>query len=173
MTHSLGEVAPEFIGDGHFVAPNATVIGNVRLQPNSSVWFNTVIRGDNEPIEVGEGSNVQDGCILHTDPGYPLTIGTGVTVGHRVTLHGCTIGDNSLIGIGSTVLNGATIGNNCLVGAHALITEGKSFEDGTLILGSPAKVVRELTDEEIAGMKVSASRYVQNAARFASSLAEA
>ena len=170
MTHSLGELAPEFVGDGHFIAPNATVIGNVRLQPNSSVWFNTVIRGDNELIEVGAGSNVQDGCILHTDPGYPLTIGAGVTVGHRVMLHGCTIGDNSLIGIGSTILNGATIGKNCLVGAHALVTEGKSFPDGSLILGSPAKVVRELTDEEIAGMKVSASHYVENAARFATSL---
>ena len=170
MIHTLGDVTPELIGDGQFIAHNATVIGNVRLLKNSSVWFNTVIRGDNEPIEVGEGSNVQDGCILHTDPGFPLTIGTGVTVGHRVMLHGCTIGDNSLIGIGSTVLNGATIGNNCLVGAHALITEGKTFPDGSLILGSPAKVTRELTDEEIAGMRASATRYVENAARFATSL---
>ncbi|MEJ2128632.1 MAG: gamma carbonic anhydrase family protein [Woeseiaceae bacterium] len=170
MIQSLGDHTPELIGAEHFVADNATVIGNVRLLPKSSVWFNTVIRGDNEPIQVGEGSNVQDGCILHTDPGFPLTIGAGVTVGHRVMLHGCTIGDNSLIGIGSTVLNGARIGNNCLVGAHSLVTEGKSYPDGSLILGSPARVVRELTDAEIAGIKVSASHYVENAAMFKTSL---
>jgi carbonic anhydrase/acetyltransferase-like protein (isoleucine patch superfamily) len=173
VIQALGEHSPELVGDGHFIADNATVIGNVRLLSKSSVWFNTVIRGDNEPIEVGEGSNVQDGCILHTDPGFPLTIGAGVTVGHRVMLHGCTIGDNSLIGIGSTVLNGAKIGTNCLVGAHSLVTEGKSFPDGSLILGSPAKVVRELTAEEIAGIKLSASHYVGNAARFATSLRDA
>lgn len=166
MIRSLGEHSPELIGGGHFIADNATVIGNVRLLPKSSVWFNTVIRGDNDSIEVGAGSNVQDGCILHTDPGFPLTIGAGVTVGHRVMLHGCTIGDNSLIGIGSTVLNGARIGRNCLIGAHSLVTEGKSFPDGSLILGSPAKVIRELTDEEIASNRASASRYVGNAARF-------
>jgi carbonic anhydrase/acetyltransferase-like protein (isoleucine patch superfamily) len=170
VIHTLGDQTPELTGDGHFVAHNATVIGNVRLLSQSSVWFNTVIRGDNELIEIGARSNIQDGCILHTDPGFPLRIGSGVTVGHRVMLHGCTIGDNSLIGIGSTILNGATIGNNCLVGAHALVTEGKSFPDGSLILGAPAKVVRELSEDEIAGMKQSASHYVDNAARFASSL---
>jgi len=173
VIHPLGDQTPELTGDGHFVAHNATVIGNVRLRSQSSVWFNTVIRGDNELIEVGAGSNVQDGCILHTDPGFPLRIGSGVTVGHRVMLHGCTIGDNSLIGIGSTILNGTTIGNNCLVGAHALVTEGKSFPDGSLILGAPAKVVRELSEDEIAGMKQSASHYVDNAARFASELRDA
>ncbi len=170
MIHALGDVSPELEGDGHFVAHNATVIGNVRLKSNTSVWFNSVIRGDNELIEVGAGSNVQDGCILHTDPSYPLHIGEGVTVGHRVMLHGCTIGDHSLIGIGSTVLNGARIGRQCLVGAHALITEGKSFPDGSLILGSPAKVVRQLTDEEIAALRESAEHYVNNAARFAEML---
>jgi carbonic anhydrase/acetyltransferase-like protein (isoleucine patch superfamily) len=170
VIYALGDRSPELIGDGHFVAASATIIGHVRLQPKASVWFNCVLRGDNEPIEVGAGSNVQDGCVLHTDPGFPLTIGAGVTVGHKVMLHGCTIGDNSLIGIGSTILNGADIGSNCLVGAHSLVTEGKTFPDGSLILGSPAKVVRKLTDEEIAGMRESASRYVTNAARYNSSL---
>ena len=170
MIYVLGERTPVLEGDGHFIAENATVIGNVLLKAESSVWFNCVLRGDNELIEVGEGSNVQDGCVLHTDPGFPLTIGSGVTVGHKVMLHGCTIGNNSLIGIGSTVLNGATIGNNCLVGANALVTQGKSFPDCSLILGAPAKVVRDLTDEEIAGMKESASRYVENAARFRTDL---
>jgi len=166
VIYSLGERTPVLEGDGHFIAENATVIGNVLLKANSSVWFNGVLRGDNELIEVGAGSNIQDGCVLHTDPGFPLTIGKGVTVGHKVMLHGCTVGNNSLIGIGSTILNGAKIGNNCLVGAHALVTEGKSFPDGSLILGTPAKVVRDLTDEEISGMKESASHYVENAARF-------
>ena len=170
MIYALGDQSPELLGDGHFVAESATVIGRVRLQPEASVWFNCVLRGDNEPIEVGAGSNVQDGCVLHTDPGFPLTIGAGVTVGHKVMLHGCKIGDNSLIGIGSTILNGAIIGSNCLVGAHSLVTEGKSFPDGSLILGSPAKFVRQLTDEEIAGMAESARRYVSNAARYTLSL---
>ena len=170
MIYALGDRSPELVGDGHFVAPNATVIGHVRLLPEASVWFNCVLRGDNEPIEVGAGSNVQDGCVLHTDPGFPLTIGANVTVGHKVMLHGCTIGDNSLVGIGSTILNGATIGRHCLVGAHSLVTEGKSFPDGSLILGSPARVLRELSDEEIAGMTESARHYVANAARFNTSL---
>ncbi|MDJ0905047.1 MAG: gamma carbonic anhydrase family protein [Woeseiaceae bacterium] len=173
MIYALGDRSPELVGEGHFVAPNATVIGLVRLLPEASVWFNCVLRGDNELIEVGSGSNVQDGCVLHTDPGFPLTIGAGVTVGHKVMLHGCAIGDHSLVGIGSTILNGATIGRNCLVGAHSLVTEGKSFPDGSLILGSPARVLRALSDEEIAAMKESARHYVANAARFASSLREA
>ena len=170
MIYALGERTPELVGDGHFVAESATVIGNVRLLKNASVWFNSVLRGDNEPIEVGEGSNVQDSCVLHADPGFPLRIGENVTVGHMVMLHGCTIGPNSLIGIGSTILNGATIGKNCLVGAHSLITEGKSFPDGSLIIGSPARVLRELTDEEIAGMRKSAEHYVENAARHRAGL---
>ena len=173
MIYALEGEAPELLGDTHFVAPNATLIGRVRLHPDASVWFNCVLRGDNEWIEVGQGSNVQDGCVLHTDPGFPLTIGQGVTVGHKVMLHGCTIGDNALIGIGSTILNGATVGENCLVGAHALITEGKSFPDGSLILGSPARVARELSDAEIAAMRESASHYVANATRYLSGLAEA
>ena len=173
MIHSLGEVAPELIGDGHYVAHTATVVGNVRLHPNTSIWFNCVVRGDNDLIEIGAGSNIQDGSVLHTDPGFPLNIGSSVTVGHKVMLHGCTIGENSLIGIGSTVLNGARIGNNCLVGAGALITEGKSFDDGKLILGSPARAVRDLSDDEIASIKEAASHYIENAARFRRSLREA
>ena len=170
MIYSLAGRAPELVGEGHFIAPNATVIGNVKLLPNASIWFNCVLRGDNEPIEVGEGSNVQDGCVLHTDPGFPLRIGKHVTIGHKVMLHGCTIDENSLIGIGSIVLNGARIGKNCLVGANSLVTEGKTFPDGSLIIGSPARVVRELTEEEIDGMRESAAHYVDNAARFNSSL---
>lgn len=173
MIYTLGDRSPELVGGGHFVATNATVIGHVRLLPDASVWFQSVLRGDNEPIEIGAGSNVQDGCVLHTDPGFPLKIGAGVTVGHQAMLHGCTIGDNSLIGIGSTILNGATIGRHCLVGAHSLVTEGKSFPDGSLILGSPARAVRELDDAEIAGITESARRYVANAARYNTSLQEA
>lgn len=170
MNYSLDGQQPEFDGDAHFVAPDATLIGKVRLRDRASVWFGSVLRGDCEWIEVGPGSNIQDGCVLHTDPGFPLTIGKGVTVGHRVMLHGCTVGDHSLIGIGSTILNGASIGKHCLVGAHALVTEGKTFADGSLILGAPAKRVRDLTAEEIAGLRESASHYVDNAARYATSL---
>jgi len=164
--YTLEERSPVLEGAGHFIADNATVIGNVHLRSESSVWFNCVIRGDNELIIVGARSNIQDGSVLHTDPGFPMTIGSGVTVGHKVMLHGCTIGDNSLIGIGSTVLNGATIGKNCLVGAHALVTQGESFPDGSLILGTPAKAVRDLTDKEIASLTESADHYVINATRF-------
>jgi carbonic anhydrase/acetyltransferase-like protein (isoleucine patch superfamily) len=170
---TLGERVPELVGEGHFIADNASVIGRVRLLEKASVWFNCVLRGDNELIEVGRESNVQDGSVLHTDPGVPLRIGDGTTIGHMVMLHGCTIGNNSLIGIGSVVLNGAHIGDNCLVGANALVTEGKSFPDGSLILGTPAKVVRQLTDDEIAGCRDSAKHYVSNAARFAADLAPA
>lgn len=168
--YALGERTPVLEGDGHFIAENATVIGDVRLGSESSVWFSCVIRGDNEQIVVGARSNIQDGSVLHTDPGFPLTIGSGVTVGHKVMLHGCTIGENSLVGIGSTILNGATIGKNCLVGAHALVTEGKSFPDGSLIFGAPAKAVRDLTGEEIASLAESADHYVDNATRFCSAL---
>jgi len=173
VIYSLGERTPVLEGSGHFVAENATVIGYVRLQDRASVWFNCVLRGDNECIDIGAGSNVQDGAVLHTDLGFPLTVGRDVTLGHMVMLHGCTIGNNSLVGIGSTILNGATIGDNCLVGAQALVTEGKSFPDGSLILGSPAKVARQLTAEEIAGITQSAQHYVNNATRFSQSLREA
>lgn len=168
---ALGDRAPVLEGGGHFVADNATIIGSVRLKNQSSIWFNCVLRGDNDWLEVGERSNVQDGCILHTDPGIPLVIGNGVTVGHRVMLHGCQVGDNSLIGIGSTLLNGSVIGRNCIVGAHSLVTEGKEFPDGSLILGSPARVARELSAEEIAHIGWSADVYVENAERFNEQLA--
>jgi len=170
MIASLGDRKPELIGDGQFVADNANVIGSVRLKANTSVWYNVVIRGDNDWIEIGENSNIQDGSVLHTDPGFPLTIGSGVTVGHMVMLHGCDIGDNSLIGIGSTLLNGAKIGKDSLVGAHALITEGKEFPDGVLILGSPAKIVRELEADEIEKLKFPAQIYVDNGKRFSREL---
>ena len=166
MIRALGDRQPVLEGSGHFIAENATIVGSVRLRDCSSVWFNSVLRGDNDWLEIGERSNVQDGCVLHTDPGIPLIIGDGVTIGHMAMLHGCTIGPDSLIGIGSTVLNGASIGKNCIVGAHALVTEDKTFPDGSLILGSPAKVVRELEPQEIAQIAASAEIYVANARRF-------
>lgn len=170
MIYTLGDRAPEFEGTGHFVADNATIIGSVRLRDKASVWFNCVLRGDNDWLVVGERSNIQDGSVLHTDEGIELIIGDGVTVGHKVMLHGCEIGNNSLIGIGSTILNGARIGNNCVVGAHSLVTENKTFPDGSLILGAPAKVVRELSEEEIAHVRWSADVYVKNTERFSSDL---
>ena len=166
MIYTLGERSPEFEGSDHFVADNATVIGNVRLRDKASVWFNCVLRGDNDWLVVGERSNIQDGSILHTDDGIELVVGDGVTVGHKVMLHGCVIGDNSLIGIGSTILNGARIGANSIVGASSLVTENKSFPDGSLIMGSPARVVRELSDEEVGYIRLSAQVYVDNAKRF-------
>ncbi|MDH3909601.1 MAG: gamma carbonic anhydrase family protein [Gammaproteobacteria bacterium] len=170
MIHALGDRAPEFQGAGHFVADSASIIGSVRLEDRASIWFNCVLRGDNDWLVVGERSNIQDGAVLHTDPGFELKIGNGVTVGHKAVLHGCKIGNNSLIGIGSTILNGARIGNNCLVGAHALVTENKEFPDGSLILGAPAQSVRKLREEEIQHIRWSADIYVRNAARFNSDL---
>lgn len=166
MICGLGDNEPERVGDGHFVADSAILIGKVRLLPAASVWFNCVLRGDNDRIEVGQASNVQDGCVLHTDPGMPLTIGNDVTIGHRVMLHSCTIGDNSLVGIGSTVLNGALIGRNTIVGANSLVTERQAFPDGSLVFGSPARVVRPLSEAEIASIADSAARYVENASRY-------
>ncbi|HEY6599354.1 MAG TPA: gamma carbonic anhydrase family protein [Pseudomonadales bacterium] len=165
MIYELGERQVRAEGE-YFVAESAVVVGSVLLKSNASVWFNAVIRGDNELITIGENSNVQDGSVLHTDPGYPLVIGKDVTIGHKVMLHGCSIGDNSLIGINAVVLNGARIGRNCLIGANALITEGKEIPDGSMVLGSPGKVVRELTPQQIAGLRVSALHYVENARRF-------
>lgn len=153
-----------------WVAPDANVIGNITLAAKSSVWFGCTLRGDNELISVGEGSNVQENCVFHTDPGCPLTIGINCTIGHKVMLHGCTIGDNSLIGMGATILNGAKIGKNCLIGAGALITENKVIPDGSLVMGAPGKVVRELDAAAIAGLTKSAEHYQQNAARFARDL---
>ena len=157
-------------GDGHFVADNATIVGNVRLKDKASIWFNAVLRGDNDWIVVGASSNIQDSAVLHTDPGIPLHIGDGVTAGHKVMLHGCTIGDNSLIGIGSIILNHANVGNNCIVGANSLVTEGKEFPDGVLIVGSPAKVIRDLRDEEIQYNTWSAQHYVENGHKFLAQL---
>ncbi len=170
MIFALGERKPVFEGNGHFVADNATVVGSVRLGDQSSVWFNCVLRGDNDWLIVGPRSNIQDGAVLHTDPGLELVVGAGVTVGHKAMLHGCTIGDNTLVGIGSTILNGATIGTNCIVGAHSLVTENKTYPDGKLIIGRPARPVRDLSDEEIAHIGNSAEIYVANAARFSSDL---
>lgn len=161
---------PPRLGARGFVAPNATVVGDVVLGDDVSIWFGAVLRGDVERLTVGNGSNVQDNSVLHADPGAPLVLGTGVTVGHMVMLHGCHVGDHSLVGIGSVVMNHARIGANCLVGARSLVTEGKSFPDGVLIIGSPARVIRELTATEIAGLRASADRYVQRAAEYRAGL---
>lgn len=158
------------IAQSAWVADSAQVIGNVVLAEDVSIWFGTIIRGDTETITIGYGSNIQDASVLHADIGKPLTIGDNVTVGHKVMLHGCTIGDESLIGIGAVVLNGAVIGKNCLVGAGALVTEGKEFPDGSMIIGSPAKAVRQLTPEQIEGLKLSARHYIENSHRFKTGL---
>ena len=165
MLYEIDGVRPQFDPTA-WIAPGTHVIGNTTLLANSSVWFGTTIRGDNEPIVVGEGSNVQENCVLHTDPGCPLTIGTNCTIGHKAMLHGCTIGDNSLVGMGATILNGAVIGKNCLIGAGALVTEGKVIPDGSLVMGSPGKIVRDLDAAAIKGLTLSAIHYQQNAARF-------
>ena len=154
----------------NYIAPTAVLIGSVVLEKNASVWFNAVLRGDNEVITIGENSNVQDGAVLHTDPGIKLTIGRNVTVGHKVMLHGCTIGDNSLIGINAVILNRAVIGKNCLIGANTLITENKQIPDGSMVMGSPGKVVRPLTPPEIQMLALSAQHYVHNAKRYRSEL---
>lgn len=171
-TYILDGVAPVLPGDGDvFIAPGAMVIGRVTLGAGASVWFNAVLRGDGEPITVGAGSNIQDGAILHTDPGHPCAIGADVTVGHRAILHGCTVGDGALIGMGAVVLNGAVIGRNCLIGANALVTEGKHIPDGSLVIGQPGKVVRALSADEIAGLAHSAENYRANARRFRAGMA--
>ena len=162
MLYALGSRKPYTAGD-YYVAPGAAVIGDVNLGPDTSVWFGAVVRGDVEPITLGRGTNIQDGSVLHADPGYPLIIDEFVTVGHQVMLHGCRIGKYSLIGIGSRILNGAVIGANSIVGAHALVTEGKVFPDGVLIIGSPAKVARDLTDDEMVQLPTSAQRYIDRA----------
>lgn len=167
--YRLDDLAP-VLADDAWAAPSADLIGDVRLSARSSVWFGAVIRADNTPILIGEESNVQDGAVAHSDPGAPLTIGARVTVGHQAIVHGCTIGDDCLIGMGARILNGAVIGPGCLVGAGALITEGKVFEGGNLVIGSPARVIRTLTDAERTAIHVSAAHYSEKAARYASQL---
>jgi carbonic anhydrase/acetyltransferase-like protein (isoleucine patch superfamily) len=164
---SLVETHPQ-----SWVAPNATLVGKIRLDAGANVWFGAVLRGDNELIHIGENSNVQDGSVMHTDMGYPLTLGTGVTVGHNAMLHGCSVGDYSLVGINAVVLNGAKIGKYCIIGANTLIAEGKEIPDGSLVVGSPGKVVRELTEQQKKMLEASAAHYVHNAQRYARDLAE-
>ncbi|MGS5088152.1 gamma carbonic anhydrase family protein [Hydrogenophaga sp. A37] len=163
--YALDNLSPQ-VAPSAWVADNAQVIGDVSVGEGASVWFGTTVRGDTARIVIGAGSNIQDGSVLHADEGLPLNIGANVTVGHQVMLHGCTIGDESLIGIGAIVLNGAKIGKNCLVGAGALVTEGKQFPDGSMIIGSPARVTRQLTPEQIEGLRRSALHYTQNAERY-------
>ena len=163
--YQLDDHKPQ-IAPSAWVADNAQVMGAVTMEADASVWFGATVRGDTEHITIGEGANIQDGSVLHADHGMPLKVGKHVTVGHMVMLHGCTIGDESLIGIGAVVLNGAKIGKNCLVGAGSLVTEGKEFPDGSMIMGTPAKVVRQLTPEHIQGLRESAKHYIENAHRF-------
>ncbi|MGR3713594.1 MAG: gamma carbonic anhydrase family protein [Shimia sp.] len=167
--YELGDLRPR-VDKSAWVAPDANVIGNIVLEANASVWFGCTLRGDNEEIRIGEGSNVQESTVMHTDPGFGLTIGVNCTIGHKAMLHGCQIGDGSLIGMGATVLNGAKIGKNCLIGAGALITEGKVIPDGSLVMGAPGKVVRMLDEVAIKGLQMSALHYQSNARRFASDL---
>ena len=169
MIYDLGGDTP-MLEEGVWVAPDANVIGKIILRAKASVWFGATLRGDNEEIVVGAGTNIQENCVLHTDMGFPLTIGADCTIGHKAMLHGCTIGDESLIGMGATVLNGARIGRNCLIGAGALVTEGKEIPDGALVVGAPGKVIRELDEQAIQMLKASAIRYQEKAAQFASSL---
>ncbi|WP_341522902.1 gamma carbonic anhydrase family protein [Pseudomonas sp. G.S.17] len=169
MKYRLGDARVE-TDPNSWVAPNAVLIGKVKLEAGASVWFNAVLRGDNELIHIGENSNVQDGTVMHTDMGSPLEIGKGVTIGHNVMLHGCSVGDYSLIGINSVILNGAKIGKYCLIGANSLIGEGKVIPDGSLVMGSPGKVVRELTDVQKKMLEASAAHYVSNARRYARDL---
>lgn len=165
--HTLDGIAPTLPADGHYwIAPDARVIGNVVIGEDVGIWFGAVLRGDNEPITVGAETNIQEHSVLHTDLGFPLTIGSGCTIGHRAILHGCTVGDNSLIGMGAIVLNGARIGANSLVGAGALVPEGKDYPDGSLIIGTPGRVVRTLTEEQIGRLRQSAQSYVENWKRF-------
>ena len=171
--YAIDGTEPSFAdADSNWIAPDATLIGNVLVGRNAGFWFGVVIRGDNEPVVIGADSNVQEHAVMHTDPGFPLTIGEGCTIGHRAMLHGCTIGDNSLIGMGAIVLNGAKIGENSLVGAGARVTEGKEFPDNSLIVGSPARVIRMLDDAAVARLRGSAAHYVANGKRFKAGLKE-
>tara|TARA_Y100000748_G_scaffold139540_1_gene117053 strand:- start:214 stop:741 length:528 start_codon:yes stop_codon:yes gene_type:complete len=166
MNIDLGNKKLKTDGDDFWIAPNATVIGDIHLAKDASIWFNAVLRGDNEPIYVGEGSNVQDGSIIHTDPGFPCSIGKNVTVGHLAMLHGCSIGDGSLIGIGSVILNGAKIGKNCIIGSKALVTEGMDIPDGSMVLGIPGKIKKILSEEEQSLVPLGAEHYIENYKKF-------
>ena len=169
MLYDLENKKPKNLGE-NWVAPNAVVIGDVTLEKNTSVWFNTTLRGDIENIHIGEGSNIQDGSVLHTDPGYPLKVGKNVTIVHLVMLHGCTIGDNSLIGIGAVILNNVKIGKNCIIGAKSLITENKEIQDNSLVVGSPGRVIRKVTEEEIKAVEENAIHYQENWKKYSKSL---
>lgn len=164
--YSLKDKAPKMVGKPGFIAPNASLIGDIELHEDASVWFNVVIRADNDKVVIGPQSNVQDGSILHIDPGFPLTLGRGVTVGHKAMLHGCTIGDFSLIGINAVVLNGAKIGKHCLIGANALVTENMEIPDGSMVVGSPAKIKKSLGEQQMKMLELSAAHYVSNAQRY-------
>ena len=167
--YELDGVRPE-IADDTWIAPDANLIGKIVVEDGASIWFGSTLRGDNEVIHIGKGSNVQENTVMHTDMGFPLVIGAGCTIGHKAMLHGCTIGDNSLIGMGATVLNGAKIGRNCLIGAGALVTEGKEIPDGSLVMGAPGKIVRELDDAAIQGLRASALHYQDNMRRYRAGL---
>ncbi len=171
MIYKLGDKSPK-IATSCFVAPSADLIGSVIMHNNASVWFNCVIRADNEPINIGENSNVQDGSILHVDDGFPISIAKDVTVGHKVMLHGCSIGEGTLIGMNAVILNGAKIGKHCLIGANALITEGTDIPDGSMVLGSPAKIVKELDEKTQIMLKMGAAHYTQNSAAYLANLKE-
>lgn len=166
MIYQLQNRSVVFNGDGHYVAPNATIIGSVCLEARSSIWFNVVIRGDNDVVTIGEDSNVQDGAVLHTDSGVKLTLGRGVTVGHKAMLHGCEVGDYSLIGINAVVLNRACIGSHCLIGANTLIPEGMEIPDGSMVVGAPGKIKKTLNDQQMKMLELSAAHYVDNAKRY-------
>ena len=170
MKYSLGDQRVTLVGEGHFIADNAAVIGSVTLQADASVWFCCVLRGDVERIEIGARSNIQDGTVIHADPGFPTIVGEDVTVGHNAMLHGCEIGDGSLVGINAVVLNGAKVGKGCLIGANALVTEGMVIPDGSLVLGSPAKIKTSLSEDQQMGLRMNAEHYVANAHRFAAEL---
>lgn len=170
MKYSLGDKQVTLLGSGHFIAPNAAVIGDVTMHDNSSVWFCCVLRGDADRIEIGAGSNIQDGTVMHADPGFPMVVGQNVTVGHNAMLHGCTIGDGTLVGINAVVLNGAKVGKGCLIGANALVTEGMEIPDGSMVLGSPAKIVKHLDEEVQLLLQHNADHYVGNAKHFIETL---
>lgn len=168
--YALDGKEPDLPADFHWIAPTAIIIGNVTLKPGANIWFGAVLRGDNENIEIGTNSNIQENSVLHTDQGFPLTIGEGCTIGHKAMIHGCTIGDNTLVGMSATVLNGARIGKNCLIGAGALIPEGKEIPDNSMVVGVPGKIIRELDGNAVSILKASALHYVANAKRFSSGL---